>query len=24
VYAHELDPTNRQEVIAEAIAGIYG
>jgi integrase len=23
VYAHELDPTNRQEVIAQAIAGIY-
>jgi len=23
VYAHELDPTNRQEVIAEATAGIY-
>ena len=24
VYAHELDPTNRQEVIAENIASIYG
>jgi integrase len=23
VYAHELDPTNRQEVIAQAVAGIY-
>ena len=24
VYAHELDPTNRQEVIAQTIADIYG
>ena len=24
VYAHELDPTNRQEVIAQSIADIYG
>jgi integrase len=24
VYAHELDPTNRQEVIAETVASIYG